>query len=110
MVAIEPFMLPPWLIWRPCKTNPRSVVNAILYLAWTSCQLQQFPKELPAYSTVQAISTVGRAMGNIRLDQPHASDGVARENGAQASPTAGVTDSPSVKMTEGSGPRGFDAG
>ncbi len=35
----------------------------------------------------------------------------AREReGRQASPTAGVIDSPSVKTTESSGIRGFDAG
>jgi transposase len=38
---------------RPRKTNLRSVVEAILYMASTGCQWQAILKDFPPYSTVQ---------------------------------------------------------
>ena len=38
---------------RPRKTELRTVVNAILYLAQAGCQWRMLPKDFPPYSTVQ---------------------------------------------------------
>src|SRR5258706_16048088 len=38
---------------RPAKTELRSVVNALLYMARTGCQWRLLPREFPPYSTVQ---------------------------------------------------------
>lgn len=38
---------------RPRETNLREVVNAIFYIAQSSCQWRLLPKEFPPFTTVQ---------------------------------------------------------
>jgi transposase len=90
---------------RPRTTPMRQVVNAPLYVLTTGCQGRLLPKELPPFSTVQRFFYRWRDAG-LWPTINHALVMRGREAaGREASPSAGVIDSQSVKTTETAGPR-----
>jgi transposase len=107
---ISPFLPTASKLGRPRKTDLRSVMEAILYMASTGCQWRAIPKGFPPYSTVQGYFYAW-SRGGLLAHINHVLVMALREkDGREASPTAGVIDSQSVKTTESAGPRGFDAG
>src|SRR3954466_15820681 len=107
---IAPLLPPARSGGRPRTVDLRAVVDAILFIASSGCQWRMLPKDFPPRSTGQGSfyawrdSRLWETLNQLLVMS-------ARElEGREASPTAVVLDSQSVKTTESGGPRGYDAG
>ena len=86
------------------RVNVREVVNGIMYILSTGCQWRAVPKDLPPRSTLFDYLDLWSYDGT--LDRIHHALYVeCRERGErEASPTAAIIDSQSVKSAEKGGP------
>lgn len=107
---IEPFMPKEKKTGRPRTTELREVVDALLYIAWTGCQWRALPDRFPPVSTVQRYFYAWRDAGLWRTINFHLIAAARLAVGREASPTAGVIDSQSVRTVDVAGVRGYDAG
>jgi transposase len=85
------------------RVNLREVVNGVMYILSTGCQWRYLPKDLPPRSTVHDYLSLWSWDGT--LDRIHHVLYVKCREKAEreASPTAGIIDSQSVKSAEKGG-------
>jgi transposase len=89
--------------------NLREVVNGLMYILSTGCQWRAIPKDLPPKSTVHNYFDLWTYDGT--LDRIHHAlyERCREQAGREASPTAAIIDSQSVKSAEKGGPRSTPA-
>ncbi len=97
---VEPLIPPAKRGGRKREVDVREVLNGIFYVLATGCQWRALPKDLPPRSTVHDYLTLWAWDGTLRRLH-HALFVQAREQaGEEASPTAAIIDSQSVKSAE----------
>ena len=101
---VEPLIPPAKPGGNKRTVNIREVVNGLMYILGSGCQWRDIPRDLPARSTIH--DYLDRWSYDGTLDRIHHTLYIkCREQaGRQASPTAAVIDSQSVKSAEKGGP------
>jgi len=101
---VAPLLPPPKPGGGKRRTDMRAVANAVMYILSTGCQWRYLPKDFPPYSTVHHYFLWWHCDGV--LDRIHHVLYVACRQKAEreASPTAAIIDSQSVKSAEKGGP------
>jgi len=100
---VEPFIAPARRGGDKRTASVREVVNGVMYILSTGCQWRAIPKDLPPRSTIHDYFDLWSWDG--RLDRLHETLSVkCREQvSREASPTAAMLDSQSVKSAEKGG-------
>lgn len=95
---------------RPREHSYRELVNAIFYAVRTACQWRNLPKDFAPWRTVYHYFRLWKRTGLWEQIHAHLREHVRLAEGRKRQPSAGILDSQSVKSTECSDQRGFDAG
>ena len=88
---------------RPRSTEMRDVLNATLYVVRGGIAWRLMPHDFPIWSTVYHYFRSFRKDGTWQKIHDTLRDEVRRQDGREASPSAAILDSQSVKTTEKKG-------
>src|SRR3954454_12927113 len=94
---VEPFIPPAKRGGRKRTVDVREVLDGLLYVLATGCQWRALPQDLPPKSTVHGYLTLWAWDGTIRRLHHALFVQVREQAGKEASPTAAIIDSQSVK-------------
>jgi len=95
---------------RPRKHLIRELLNAIFYLVKTACQWRNLPTHFAPWATVYHYFRLWKRNGLWAQIHAHLREHVRLVDGRDRHASAAILDSQSVKSTEASDERGYDAG
>ena len=102
---IAPMIPPAKRGGRRRSVDTREVVNGLLYVLSTGCQWRAIPKDMPPRSTVYDYFGLWDWDGTLERIHHELYVRCREQGGREASPTAAIIDSQSVKGAEKGGPR-----
>ena len=92
------------------RVDMREVVNGVMYVLSTGCQWRYMPKDLPPRSTVNGYFCLWSHDGTLERMHYALYVKCREQNDREASPTACIVDSQSVKSAEKGGPASIRMG
>jgi transposase len=95
---------------RKRETNMREALNAVMYVLSTGCQWRYLPKDLPPRSTVYRYFRDWGIDGVLDRIHDALYEKCRVQAEREASPTAAIIDSQSVRSAEKGGPRSIRTG
>ena len=95
---------------RPRKHSFRELLNAVFYVVKTGCQWRNVPKDFAPWGTTYHYFRLWKRTGLWVAIHTHLREQVRVVEGRKPQPSAAIIDSQSVKSSESSDQRGYDAG